>query len=59
MLHGSGELLDLREVVVSLVETWRESVRPGDNTLLPEALPPRYWLWMRPGSESCSTPCAH
>ena len=40
MLHGSGELLDLREVVVSLVETWRESVRRGDNTLLPEALPP-------------------
>ena len=37
--HGAGKLLDLREVVVSLVETWRYSERPGCNALLPEILP--------------------
>jgi hypothetical protein len=37
--HDAGKLLDLREVIVSLVEMWRDSGRLGDNTLLPEALP--------------------
>jgi hypothetical protein len=34
----AGQLLDLREVFVNLVETWRDSRRQGDNTLLPAAL---------------------
>ena len=32
-------MLDLREVFVSLVETWQHSGRQGINMLLPEVLP--------------------
>lgn len=33
-------MLDLREIFVKLIEAWRASERPGENTLLPAALPP-------------------
>jgi hypothetical protein len=40
-LHRTaGPLLDLREVFTHLLETWQTSARPGECTLLPEALPP-------------------
>lgn len=37
--RSAGAILDLREVFRNLADAWRDSERPGENMLLPVALP--------------------